>query len=298
MRVFAWKMLKRACINQIGSLALIGLGAVLMGTPAWGSISFCPTMATPLNPTYTPPADPNVGCSVGNLSFSNFSVGTDAGSTINGVVLGANSSGLTIPDWSAGEGPTIAAAPGGYGIELAADPTNAPKVGFCASNSGSQGWCINGASLSLASSVTYQMNALNGTTFDFVAMSATIGLHTNGSGSGATSVVFREVCPGTTTFSQNCVGYQVIQIGALNFNGSFNGGNTFETGTGSVTFSPTTMAAIRDTVYLVTPNGNGSWAAIGSFDFLAPEPATFSMMFGGFAGLGLLAWRRKRKAQS
>ena len=48
-------------------------------------------------------------------------------------------------------------------------------------------------------------------------------------------------------------------------------------------------------MYLLTNNGEGSFADIYVFDFTldTPEPATFSMIGAGLAGLGLMAFRRK-----
>jgi hypothetical protein len=43
-------------------------------------------------------------------------------------------------------------------------------------------------------------------------------------------------------------------------------------------FNPVTQVAIRDTVYLFTHNGEGSFADIDSIDFAAPEPATLGMV--------------------
>jgi hypothetical protein len=277
--------------------------AFAFSSPAWGDVAFaiapCPTTATPLEPTFEPPTSPTNGCTVGDLQFSNFAVGTDAGATINGVLLGSNN--VAVPD---GTSVTLSTAPGGYGIELAPIPVNNPTpTGFCATNSGSAGWCINGANLSLASDVTYQVNALNGSTLNFIDILATVGLHTNASGAGATAVVFREFCLGTSTFTVDASGtstcapanYGVLQVGALNFTGNLNGQNTYVSASLGTGFAPTSVIAVRDTVYLVTPNGNGSWAAIESFDFVTPEPATFGMIGGGLIGLGLLTWRRKRK---
>ena len=154
---------------------------VTFAAPAWASISPCPA-APPTAPAdaltaYQPPSASN-GCSVGNIQFSNFVVGTDAGAMINGTTLGANT--VPLPDPTA---ILLTAASEPSGIQLSPNPANAPKgTGFCGASSGSSGWCIQGANQSLASDVTYQMVATSGT-ISIINLLASVDVHSSGSGS-------------------------------------------------------------------------------------------------------------------
>ena len=302
-------MIKSAARILFSSRVLLALAVLAVSAPAWATISACPASATAINPLFTPPPDPGVGCFTGNLQFSNFAVGTDQNAVIDGIALGANStfSNGTIPD---GTQITLANAPGGYGVEFASTPVNGPGVGCLPMlpNGTVQGYCISGGALSLASDTTYTMTAINGSSFNFINLQASVSEHTSaGNTNAANATVFREFCLGVTTVAWGTNGqtacaaaggtYGVLAVGTGFFGGH---SNTYTPGADGANFlSSFTVAAIRDTVYLTTPsNGQGSWAAVGSFDFITPEPATFSMIGGGFAGLGLLAWRRKRKARS
>jgi PEP-CTERM motif-containing protein len=256
--------------------------------PAWASIGACPagpaTAPADALTAYQPPSSSS-GCFVGNIQFSNFVVGTDAGDTINGLVLGANT--VAVPGTDA---ILLTAATEGASIELSPNPANAPKgTGFCGASSGSSGWCIQGANQNLASDVTYQMVATSGT-ISIINILASVDVHASGSGStlGASSLVFLEVCPGVVVFAQGCAGYQVLQVGL--FNAKFQ--NLVEGG--SVSFSPTTQAAVRETVYMFTHNGTGSFADIDFFDTFTPEPATFGLVGFALAGLGALRFRKRK----
>jgi hypothetical protein len=234
------------------------------------------------------PPDPANGCQVLNVQFSNFMVGTDVGDTIAGHLLGPN----TVPVPGAGNVLLTTALGSFAGIELSPSPANLPNgKGFCKSNSGPGGWCIQGANQSLASSVTFQMVAVNGISISSLDLLASVDVHASGSGVllGASALVFQEICPGITVFAQNCTGYQVIQVGL------FNAKNQNLVSSGFSSFAPTTMVAVRETVYLFTHGGSGSFADIDSFDVLTPEPATFGLVGLALAGLGALRIR-KRKA--
>jgi hypothetical protein len=102
-------------------------------------------------------------------------------------------------------------------------------------------------------------------------------------------VVFREFCLGTTTFSQSCTGYGVLQIGAVN--GKF----TTLSQSASATFAGVTDIAIRDTVYLQVFGPTGEFAGVTNFDLLTtPEPATLGMVGLALAGLGALRFRKRK----
>jgi PEP-CTERM motif len=263
----------------------------VFATPVIASgISACPVSPTSgtLN-DYQPPASTN-GCTAGNFQFSNFNVGSDAGETIGTTTLVnslTNSHGdtVTIPTPS-----QIAITSGGGNLLqfFAAAPFTTPT--FCGASSGSGGYCIQGENLSVASDFTYTITDLSGT-FNTLLVGSTVEVHSSGSGvtSGATAVVFEEICPGVTTFSQGCAGYQFLQVGVFNAK--------FQTlsGSGSAVFSPTSVAAIRDTVYLLTNNGEGSFADLQFFTIDAPEPATIGMVGFSLIGLGCMKFRRRRR---
>jgi hypothetical protein len=252
-----------------------------------------------------------------NLVFTNFSVGTNPGAVIDGITLGPNA--FTQPNNNAEppDGTNIVIGASGGGsisgdfIDFSPVPANSSGVG-CQPSSNNQGWCINGKNESLASYITYTMTATSGT-FSAIGLAAALAEHTiAGGASGAT--VFREICLGVgSSFVWSPTGdnsgvtgacalaggtYEVLAIGTDLFGGHSNTYNPF---TQSVFFSPQTVAAIRDTVYLtVSGNGNGGWSAVGAFGTFepTPEPASLLTMSSGIMVLGLLAWLRKRKAQA
>jgi hypothetical protein len=262
---------------------------LVLAAPAWAVIMpACPSNPTTNALTVYQPPDPATGCQVLNVQFSNFAVGTDAGDTIAGHLLGPNTVPLPGP-----ANVLLTTALGSFaGIELSPSPANLPNgKGFCKSNSGSSGWCIQGANMSLASSVTFQMVAVNGISMSSLDLLAGVDVHASGSGLslGASALVFQEICPGVLVFSQGCTGYQAVQVGLFNSN------NQHLDASGFSSFAPTTEIAVRETVYLFTHGGEGSFADVDAFDVLTPEPATFGLVGLALAGLGALRIR-KRKA--
>jgi len=259
-----------------------------LAAPAWAVIMpACPSNPTTNALTVYQPPDPATGCQVLNVQFSNFMVGTDAGATINGLTLGAN----TVPLPGTDNVLLTTALSPFAGIELSPSPANLPNgKGFCKSNSGPGGWCIQGANQSLASSVTFQMVAVNGISISSLDILSSVDVHASGSGVllGASALVFQEVCPNTTVFSQGCAGYQVVQVGL------FNAKNQNLVSSGFSSFAPTMEVAVRDTVYLFTNAGTGSFADVDAFDILTPEPATFGLVGLALAGLGALRIRKRK----
>jgi len=274
-----------------------------MSMPSFAAITACPATTTALSnsPFSTPPASAANGCTSMNLQFANFSVGSIngglGGANINGVTIEANSAGMVIPPSTLING----SSPAGTIFELSPTFANSSGVG-CAPSSGSQGWCINGAGLTLSSTVTYQVTAVTGT-FNTYNLSVSAAEHTvggGGSGLPAQATFFREICTGTTTFTVDATGsttcaaghYFVMQLGTLSFAGH---SNVYNTGQLDVNFgSGQTQIAVRDTVFLKTQNGGGAWAAIGSADLLTPEPGTFLFFGAALVGLGFSGYRRKQ----
>ena len=268
---------------------------VLAGSvPAWATIIPCPI--NPVGGTLTPIIT-NGGCTTTALFFSNFSVGTNGGETVNGVTLVnqlTNSHGDVVPNpLSPSVIDVFTSCPTCAGLTFFSAPpytNNSTNQSFCDSNSGSQGFCIQGENLSSANTISYVVSALTPSgSIGQIILGATVEVHNSGSGvnSGATAVVFREYCPGSLTFSQDCAHYGVLQVGV--FNAKF---QTLSQ-VASVMFSPVSFAAVRDTVYLLVNNGEGGFADIQLFSIDTPEPATFGLMGLSLAGLGFLRYRRK-----
>src|SRR5580700_3789694 len=73
--------------------------------------------------------------------------------------------------------------------------------------------------------------------------------------------------------------------------------------TGSMTFTATSASEVLEFVSLGAPSGQPPVALLDGVSLTgltgaAPEPGTRAMMGLGFAGLGLVAYRRRRKAPS
>ena len=71
--------------------------------------------------------------------------------------------------------------------------------------------------------------------------------------------------------------------------------------TGSMTFTATSASELLEFVSLGAPSGQPPVALLDGVSLTgltgaAPEPGTWAMMGLGFAGLGLVAYRRRRKA--
>ena len=295
------------------SKAAILIIALAISAPAWGSITVCPggASSSPLT-AFTPPPDASTGCSVTNLVYSNFSVGTATG-TINGTALVAT---CISPD-SPGNPPCI---PGNF-QPAAGDIflTSAAAVGIgltsplirgangldCDSNTGPQNvglaaWCVSGKNQSLVSTVSYQIaSATPGDLISQIGLGATVVSHAN----VTTAVFFREVCLGSAFTNlvggaSGCAGgaanYFVLQVGAVE--GNF---NTL-TQTIGTTFSGVNLVGVRDTAFLQTFNGAGSFAEILYADFTAdtPEPATFGLVSLSLVGVGLLRRSRRKPRRS
>src|SRR4029077_1690806 len=217
-------------------LLMVAIPLALAG-PTWASI--CPGAPTPLSPSFTNAT----GCTVGNNQFSNFVVGTiplsppASPTIINGITL-ANTTWPTPPTAS-----TIDLNAFGSGIDLTTPGTCGTPTATITPNT----FCIGGGpapgvGYNLASTMTYDLHAVSGT-ISQLALDGTVVSHSSGA-SGATAVVFREFCLGTTIFSQSCTGYGVLQVGAVN--GHF----TTLSQSASTMFTGVTDIAIRDTVYL------------------------------------------------
>jgi hypothetical protein len=86
------------------------------------------------------------------------------------------------------------------------------------------------------------------------------------------------ICPGLTTFVVNCAGEQT-------------------TGGGILSFTPTAVIGVQETVYFYaeSESGYGAYAEVNSIEndfYDAPEPSTFSLLAIGL-GAGWLLRRRR-----
>src|SRR5579863_5881748 len=250
-----------------------------LAAPAWAT--GCP--ASPMALSAIPVTPPN-GCFAGNDLFSNFVVTSSIApdTIINGVTL-APTTWLTPPDNTTID---LNAAAGG-GIALtSSNPLGTAFCGTPTANITPKTFCIGGAPFALDSVITYDVHAVVGS-ISQLELDGTVVSHSSGA-SGATAVVFREFCLGTTTFSQGCSNYGVLQIGAVK--GKF----TTLSQSASQVFGGVTDIAIRDTVYLQTFGPTGEWAGVTDFELFTPEPATFGLVGLALAGLGALRFRKRK----
>jgi hypothetical protein len=226
----------------------------------------------------TIPATPPNGCNAGSIQFSNFVTGVvSSPTTILGTVVAANA-------W--------AATPTTSTVDLNAFGTNMQITtpGTCDSNTATPGtYCIQGANQSMSATLSYSMHATV-TAISSMELSGTVVSHSSGGG-GATAAIFREMCLGTSTFT--CVAgdanYVAISIGAVQ--GQF---QTLSQSAVTSFATAVTDIAVRDTVFLQTQNGNGSFAEVTVFDAFVPEPATLSLVGFALAGLGALRFRKRK----
>jgi PEP-CTERM motif len=242
-----------------------------LAAPTWASI--CPGAPTALSPSFTNPT----GCTVGNNQFSNFVVTSGTTGIINGITLAATTW-PTPPTAS-----TVDLHAFGSGIDLT-------TPGFCGTPTASitpNTFCVGGSATAEVSSITYDLHAVSGT-ISKLALDGTVHTHSSGQ-TGAVATVFREFCLGTTTFSQSCTGYGVLQIGTLN------GHNLSQAFSASTMFAGVTDIAIRDTIFLQRFGPTGEFAGVSNFDPLTtPEPATLGMVGLALAGLGALRFRKRK----
>jgi len=267
--------MKPSFLMMLTRVSVAGI-AITIGVPAWAAIVPCPIAPTALA---TIPVTPTNGCNAGSIQFSNFVAGVvSAPTTILGTTVVANAWGAP-PTTS-----TIDLNGLGNGIQLR-------TPGTCDSNTATAGtYCVQGANQSMSATLTYSMHA-TAAAISTMSLSGTVVSHSSGGG-GATAAVFREMCLGTSTFS--CVAgdanYVAISIGAVQ--GQF---QTLSQSASTTFQTAVTDIAVRDTVFLQTQNGNGSFAEVTIFDVgSVPEPATLSMVGIALAVLGALRFRKRK----
>ena len=288
--------------------------ALSAGAPLYAAVSACPSTSTALNDaslTVGLPTGPgNIlvapGCGTTLATFSNFVVDSPSGPLL---IVGQQiptPSGTTVnvtgPDASQVFLNTSTIAPGS--IQISSPGPNGPLAtdNGCKSNSGNGGWCVNGANQVTISTVTFV--ATFNSEVDNIGASDVVHVHSSGGGStaqGGTAFFFLEVCPGTTVFSQGCANYGAFKEGVTNAKNqdvSFTDVIPFAGGLCiAATNNNQCTYAIRETIYLQTFNGAGSYASIGPADLvLSPEPGTFGLIGLSLVLLGFI--RRKRRIQS
>jgi hypothetical protein len=274
--------------NQLGSaLLLFGFAAV----PVFASgIVSCPPVPATTSDFITPYVGAGNGCSAPDGTFQDFSVGDAYNQTINGTTFGSSG---TVPDVTSGQiflttGPSNPKSieifsPGPNYYPGGPNPGHNFPTNYCHGDTGSEGWCVNGADQYLTSQITFQ------SVFNFPVTEFGFSGAAYGSTFGKpTALLFLEVCPGTLTFSQGCPGYQVLEAGINNSNiGSVSFGIV-------ALFAATNEVASRETVLLSTVNDKSdSWAAMGNLDLIdAPEPATMVLTASVLLMLGLIRLRK------
>lgn len=279
---------------------LRGLVLLAAAAPAYAGITSCPPAPATSSDPVTPYIGPGNGCSTVDGTFQNFSVGNAYGQTIDGVTF--NGSG-TVPDVSssaillstspADSGNIQVVSPGPDFYPTGPNPGTNASTNYCASNSGSGGWCIQGAQQYLTSQVTFAV-VLNDPTNTFGVTGLAVS-HSSGGGSGtggANSMLILEVCAGGGSISSCSAGnYEVFRAGVIN--GNFNQTPFALLANYSSSY---TQFEVRETVFLSTDKGSGSYSTLGNLEITeAPEPGAFVLTASALFALTGLALRKRLK---
>jgi hypothetical protein len=236
---------------------------------------------------------PTDGCATIDYTFSNFTVSTPGTSqVINGITIPAPPYTHTVA--ATGIFLTLSASdPSLVSLRSPGPDAGAPLTNNCDQNSGNGGWCVQDKNQILVNSVVFSMQANVGD-IPFAGFSGTIISHAN----NAAAVAFLEICAGPNAptvwgAGNDCAVqnpgavYSVLQAGTVV--GNFNQIDFFNAVAVGVP-----QIYIRETIYLTTDNGGGSWATLVNLDIIdAPEPATFLLVGVGLVGLGIFRRRRR-----
>jgi hypothetical protein len=276
------------------SMLLFVVVALAFTASAWGSIA--PSCSTPGGPISTYPDPPTGnGCQSGNIQFSNFNVAPITGSSYN---VGSGTYIIPVNTWASDAlAPDIILSNGTSAPDSIHMTTAAPGIPHTSTACDSNGftpnaWCVQGNGTNQAVQITYLETAASGN-ISLMSLSAMVTTHSSGSGStaGGTALVIREFCPGATTFAQGCTNYGYMEAGLVN--GKFQQDVLFsqlvDLGANS-----SSNVAVRDTIWLASFNGAGSFAYISYIDGVTPEPATYGMVGLALAGLGALRFRKRK----
>lgn len=293
----------------------VGFGA----SPVQASYSACGASAPVTSYTGTGTDTGTYGCQSTDFIFSGITVNSDSVNDVitapgingqGGLIYPATSGNIQSYTVPASETMLASSALNPALISFLApgpDTAAGPTDNYCDQNTRQvsgyqQGWCVNGATQYLVSTITFEVSTINsGTSIYNIGIDGGVRVHSSGGGTtgGATAVVFREFCTqaiaSTDNWANNCGGvYGSMQGGVINgknqdlaysVSGAIAGGAQ--------------QLWIRDTIYLNTDNGQGSWASVTLYDSTlsttepVPEPGTLSLLGLG-AGIVGLAYRRKR----